>query len=92
MIVKTPMSHVDYANWLERGKAFSPPYDLPAFAFSTIIAEDMAARFEIYNFSPAANGTIRVTEAYYKRNVDLMNRQLLTGGKRLATLLNSLFR
>ncbi len=92
MIVKTPMSHVDYANWLERGKAFGPIYDLPSFAFSTIIAEDMNARREIYNFSPGTDGTIRVTEAYYKRNVDLMNRQLLTGGKRLATLLNSLFK
>lgn len=92
MIAKSPMSHVDYANWLEHGKAFTPPYDLPAFAFSTIIAEDMNARKEIYNFAASADGTIRVTEAYYKRNVDLMNRQLLNGGKRLATLLNSLFR
>jgi hypothetical protein len=92
MIVKSPLGHVEYANWLEHGKAFSPPYDLPAFAFSTIIAEDMDARKEIYNFAPSTDGTIRVTTEYYKRNVDLMNRQLLSGGKRLATLLNHTFR
>lgn len=92
MIMKSPMDHIQYANWLEHGKAFTPPYDLPAFAFSTIISEDMNARSEIYNFSPGSQGNIQVTEAYYKRNVDLMNRQLLSGGKRLATLLNSLFR
>ncbi len=92
MIVKSPMNHIAYANWLEHGKAFSPPYDLPAFAFSTIISENMDARKDIYNFSPSADGTIKVTEAYYKRNLDLMNRQLLSGGKRLATLLNSIFK
>ncbi len=86
------MSYKDHANWLERGKAFAPPYDLPSFAFSTIIAENMNARKEIYNFSPSVDGTIRVTEAYYKRNVDLMNRQLLSGGKRLATLINSIYK
>ena len=91
MIMKSPMDHVQYAQWLERGKDFSPPYDIPAFAFSTIISEDMAARSEIYNFSPAL-GTIQVTKAYYQRNLDLMNRQLLLGGKRLAELLNSIFR
>ncbi len=92
MIMKSPLDYMQYANWLEHGKAFTPPYDLPAFAFSTIITEDMNARSEIYNFSPGTQGNIQVTEAYYKRNVDLMNHQLLTGGKRLATLLNSIFR
>jgi hypothetical protein len=92
MIVKSPLGHVEYVDWLEHGKASSPPYDLPAFAFSTIIAEDMDARKEIYNFAPSADGMIRVTKAYYKRNVDLMNRQLLSSGKRLAALLNHTFR
>ncbi len=92
MIMKSPMDHIEYAAWLENGKAFLPPYDLPGFAFSTVIAEGMGARAEIYNFAPTADGNIRVTEAYYKRNVDLMNRQLLSGGKRLSQLLNSIFR
>ncbi len=91
MIMKSPMDHIQYAEWLERGKLLGPPYDLPSFAFSMIISENMNARDAIYDFS-LDNGTVRVTEAYYKRNLDLMNEQLLSGGKRLATLLNSLFR
>lgn len=91
MIMKSPLDHIEYAAWLENGKSFLPPYDLPAFAFSTIIAEGMGARADIYNFAPTVNGNVRVTEAYYKRNVDLMNGQLLNGGKRLAQLLNSIF-
>lgn len=92
MILKSPLNHVQYAAWLQNGKAFLPPYDIPGFVFSTVISEGMDARKEIYNFAPTVNGTVRVTEAYYKRNVDLMNRQLLSGGKRLAVLLNSIFR
>ncbi len=92
MLMKQPMEYDAYATWLETGKAFIPPYDLPSFSFSTIITEDMNARAAIYNFATTIEGPIRVTDAYYKRNVDLMNRQLLTGGKRLATLLNSLFK
>ena len=91
MIMKSPMDHIAYAAWLEHGKSFLPPYDLPAFAFSTVIAEGMNARVDIYNFSQTVDGNIRVTEAYYKRNIELMNRQLLNGGKRLAQLLNSIF-
>lgn len=90
MIMKSPMDYNAYAKWLESGKEFAPPYDLPAFAFSTIIAEDMAAREAIYNLNPFIGGA-QVSKAYYQKNVDLMNRQLLNGGKRLAKLLNSLF-
>jgi hypothetical protein len=90
MIGKASMGYVEYANWLESGKAVAP-YDLASFPFSTIISEDMSARSEIYNIS-LDSGPIKVTAAYYNRNVDLMNRQLLTGGKRLATLLNSIFK
>lgn len=92
MIMKSPLDYIAYARWLESEKAFSPPYDLPSFTFSTIISEDMEARSAIYNFSPTMEGPIRVTDAYYKRNLALMNRQLLSGGKRLAALLNSLFK
>lgn len=92
MIMKSPMDYVAYARWLDTGSAFLPPYDLPSFSFSTIIDENMDARPTIYDFSLAENGEIRVTEAYYKRNIDLMNRQLLSGGKRLAVLINSLFK
>ena len=92
MIMKSPLSHIEYAAWLENGKTFLPPYDIPGFAFSTVIAEGMGARAEIYNFAPTVDGNVRVTEAYYKRNVDLMNRQLLSGGKRLAGLLNSIYK
>lgn len=91
MLMKSPLDYVAYASWLESGKGFTPPYDLPAFSFSKIIAENMEARSDIYNFSETL-GPIRVTGAYYNRNVELMNRQLLNGGKRLATLLNSLFK
>jgi hypothetical protein len=92
MLKKSPMDYAAYARWLENGKNLSAPYDLASFPFSTIISEDMNARAGIYDFSPGSNGNVTVTDAYYKRNVDLMNRQLLTGGKRLATLLNSLFK
>lgn len=91
MLSKSPLDYKAYADWLESGKGFVPPYDLPAFSFSTIISEDMEARTAIYNFS-ITNGPIQVSNAYYKRNVDLMNRQLLTGGKRLATLINSILK
>jgi hypothetical protein len=90
MIGKSSMDYAAYADWLENGKALAPPYDLASFPFSTIISEDMSARGEIYNIGLEA-GPIKVTAAYYNRNVDLMNHQLLTGGKRLATLLNSIF-
>lgn len=94
MIMKSPMDYAAYAQWLERSNAkeLAPPYDIPSFAFSTIIAEDMAARSDIYSFSMTSQGPIQVSTSYYQKNVDLMNRQLLKGGKRLSELLNSIFR
>ena len=91
MIMKNPMNHVQYAAYLENQTLLPAPYDIPEMAFSQIIHECMSAREDIYNFSPGT-GTIEVRDVYYKRNLERMNSQILKGGKRLAVLLNSLFK
>ena len=64
------------------------PYDLPEISFSKIIQECMGARADIYNFG--ADNIL--SDVYYKKNLAMMNSQLLMGGKRLAGILNKVYR
>lgn len=92
LIMKNRMDHIQYAAWLESHMFVMPPYDIPEMPFSKIIAECMDARGAIYDFKPNAQNRIILDTAYYTKNVDLMNQQLLTGGRRLAFLLNSIYK
>lgn len=92
MIQKQPMDYSQYANTLDPQGKMDEPYDLSAFSFSQIIRECMSARSEIYNFRNISDAPIKLEAAYYQRNLALMNQQLLSGGKRLATLLNDIYR
>lgn len=91
MIMKSPMDFLAYAKFLEQTQPFVAPYDLPEIAFSTIISEDMAARKAVYDFKDVASPVI-LDAGYYNKNATLMNHQMLSGGKRLAALLNSIFK
>jgi len=90
MIMKSPMDHIQYAKYLETN-SFVAPYDLPELAFSQIIAECMGARNSVYDFKDMATPVVLDT-TYYNKNVALMNHQLLSGGKRLASILNTIFK
>ena len=91
LIAKTPMDYQDYADSLEP-KRLPAPYDIPEMAFSQVIDECMGARPDIYNFRGRTGNPIVIDLDYYNRNVELMNAQLLAGGKRLAKLLNTLYK
>lgn len=91
MIMKPAMDHIQYANYLETHSFLPLPYDIPEITFSRIIYECMEARKNIYNFEGSSRGPVRLDTTYFNKNLDLMNTQLLTGGKRLAALLNSIF-
>lgn len=91
MITIQNMDYLAYTRYLEGQKFLSEAYDIPEIPFSLIIKEDMGARSEIYNFRPAARGPIKLEEAYVLRNLAAMNERLLTGGKRLADVLNKIF-
>lgn len=92
MIRAQKMSEADYVRYLETLGVKSLSYDIPEFPFSRVVQEDMALRDEIYNFKPLGNAPIRVSENYMRRNISAMNTQLLSGGKRLAQMLNMIFK
>lgn len=93
MIGQQRMDYMKYARFLQGQSTFIAPYDLPEITFSSIIEEDMGSRKEIYNFKPASgNAPIKLDETYLKRNLETMNERLLTGGKRLAIMLNMIFK
>ncbi len=90
MIRQQGMDYLEYARYLEAQKLLTTPP--PVFPFTEIVEESMEAREDIYNFDPLAPSPIVLTRQYMERNLDLMNQRLLTGGQRLATLLNQLFK
>ena len=92
MIAKLPMDYIKYADYLEKPALVQQPYDIAALQFSLIISECMSVRKDIYNFRNITNNSVVLDQAYYNRNAALMNQQLLSGGKRLAALLNDLFK
>lgn len=87
-INKSPLSYQEYAETLETKVFVMAPYDLPEISFSKIIQECMGARAAIYNFG----ADHILSTQYYKRNLAMMNAQLLMGGKRLAEILNKVYR
>ncbi len=92
MITKSPMDYIQYAAYLESHSFQVTPYDIQEIPFSLIISECMDARKDIYNFNALSFDSVVLNTSYYNRNLALMNTQLLTGGKRLAVLFNSIFK
>ncbi len=92
MIKKVPMDHVQYATYLQSQSLAPEPYDLAALRFSQIIRECMDARNQVYDFRGLVDGPIKLEAAYFQKNLVLMNQQLLAGGKRLAGLLNEIYK
>lgn len=94
MIQEQKMDYQSYARSLQTMSFLNPSYDIPEFPFSVVIREDMSARKDIYNFKAVAQdeAPVQIPDAYMQRNLATMNQRLLWGGKRLATLLNSIFK
>ncbi len=83
------MDYMAYAARLDSQKAV---YDLPEIVFSQIISENMGYRPDIYRFRVLIdNVPVVLDPAYVQRNLSIMNNRLLTGGKRLAEMLNKIF-
>ena len=91
MITKQNMDYIQYANYLETQSSFGASYEIPEIPFRQIITEDMGARAQIYNFAGSEATPVVLGETYMKQNLSTMNSRLLLGGKRLASLLNSIF-
>jgi hypothetical protein len=91
MITKQNMDYVQYTHYLETHGLFEPSYDIPEYPFRQIVTEDMAARSQIYTFKSDATPVI-IDNSYMTKNIEMMNSRLLLGGKRLAGLLNALFK
>lgn len=91
MIMKNPKDYKQYARDLQT-QSLLGGYDIPEVAFSTIIKEDMSLRRNIYDFKPVTEGPVILDANYYRANLALMNSRLLSGGKRLADMLNQIFR
>ncbi len=92
MIRKVAMDTAQYATYLESQSLAPEPYDLAALKFSQIIRECMDARNQVYDFRGLVDGPIKLEAAYFNKNLSLMNQQLLSGGKRLAALLNEIYK
>lgn len=93
MITHQQMSYLQYVNSLAVQSFLVPSYDISEISFSQIIAEAMGARMSIYNFKQTSpNSPAVLDEKYLKQNVPTVNERLIMGGKRLATLINSIFR
>lgn len=91
MIGSQGMDYREYADYLQKEYSFNPSYDIPEIKFSQVINEDMSLRNEIYFFHSFNFGEVILDESYMERNLNTMNSRLLTGGKRLAFLLNKIF-
>lgn len=91
MITIQQMDYLTYARTLQARNFLYAPIEASEIPFDTIVNENMSVRKQIYMFDTVPNAPIILNQAYFKRNVDVMNAQLLSGGKRLADLLNKLF-
>ncbi len=92
MIRKVAMDTAQYATYLESQSLVPEPYDLSGLRFSQIIRECMDARNQVYDFRSLVDGPIKLEAAYFNKNLTLMNQQLLAGGKRLAALINEIYK
>ena len=93
MITQQKMDFPQYAQFLlsHASNSGAPAITVP---FVQIVSEDMAVRSMIYDFSAQAfldDASIKLDDVYMKRNLSTLNKQLLSGGLRLANLLNALF-
>lgn len=92
MIETEGMSYKEYAEFLEGQSKAEFPEDKGSVPFKQIVSENRSARQQIYDFAPLAYAPVFIHESYVLRNRELLHARLLTGGKRLANLLNQLFR
>ncbi|MFZ4712688.1 MAG: S1/P1 nuclease [Bacteriovoracaceae bacterium] len=94
MIDYQKLGFAEYAAKLEaQSEGRNANYNLAEISFSQILKEDMEVRKDIYNFQiPSGTKPVTLTEAYMKANIATHDRGLLLGGKRLAFLLNSLYK
>lgn len=90
MIQAQRMDYKQYVAALESSEAFT--YDIPEFKFSEVIQECMALRSQIYMFRAVAQDAVILDAGYMDRNLEDMNQRLLIGGKRLARILNSIYK
>lgn len=91
MITIQQMDYLSYARNLQAHNFLFDAIEATDIPFEQIINENMSVRKQIYMFDTIADAPIILDRVYFKRNIDVMNAQLLSGGKRLATLLNKLF-
>ena len=95
MIDYQKIGYAEYASKLQAQPVMEKEfnYDLAEISFSQILDEDMGYRAKIYDFSRGnGTGVVTLTEAYIKNNLAFHDQRLLLGGKRLAFLLNSLYK
>ncbi len=90
MITKQQMDYVQYTHYLETHGFMAPSTEIPEIPFRQIVTEDMAARKQMYDFKGSNN--VVLDASYMNANLDTMNSRLLLGGKRLAGILNSVFK
>lgn len=91
MITKQNLDYKQYANFLEGRTGYSAPSQSPNFPFKEVITEDIAVRKQIYDFGGKAS-PVQLDRAYMNKNLETLNNRLLMGGKRLAAILNSIFK
>lgn len=92
MITKQNMDYRQYTNYLEGRGGYSSPGQMGDFPYKQIIQEDLAVRKQVYDFGGKRGSQIQLDAAYMNRNLDTMNERLLSSGKRLAAILNSIFK
>jgi hypothetical protein len=91
MISKQGMDYLEYARYLQGHSLINSTFDIADIPLDLIVEEDMSIRKQVYIFTAAKEGPIVLDQGYFARNLGTMNARLLTGGKRLADLLNKIF-
>lgn len=92
MISTQGKDYKQYATYLENNEPLASSYDTPEFKFSEVIHECMALRAQIYMFKTVTPDAVILDAAYMDKNLRDMNQRLLAGGKRLAFVLNSIYK
>lgn len=88
LISTQKMDYLRYARYLQ-GQDFL--HFSPEIPLDLIVEEAMAVRKQIYIFNAVKEGPVVIDGAYVQRNIATVNSRLLLGGKRLASLLNTLY-
>lgn len=74
----------EYAQKLSNQKVIN---NTDSFSYVDIVKEDMALRAQVYDFKDTNLG-----EEYFNKNLPALNSRLLLAGKRLAQILNAVFK